>query len=75
MLIHEHKETHNHIETETRVYLDVENKNVEYYQYQFYEDKVLDINCINIPMVEFGKLTKVALHSYILLTQTHKKRT
>ena len=33
------------------------------------KDKVLDINSINIPIKEFGKLTKMALKSYILLMQ------
>lgn len=72
MLIHEFKETSNHIDTETRVYLDTETKNIICYQYRFSEDKVLDANCTLIPLKEFGKLSKLALQSYILLTQTNK---
>ena len=69
MLIHELKETHKQIDVETRIYLDMENKNVIFYQYRFKKDKVLDTNCINIPINEFGKITKMALQSYIQLTQ------
>lgn len=69
MLIHELKETHKQIDVETRIYLDMENKNVIFYQYRFKKDKVLDTNCINIPITEFGKITKMALQSYIQLTQ------
>ena len=69
MLIHELKETHKQIDVETRIYLDMENKNVIFYQYRFKKDKVLDTNCINIPINEFGKITKMALQSYIKLTQ------
>ena len=69
MLIHELKETRKQIDVETRIYLDIKNKNVIFYQYRFKKDKVLDTNCINIPIAEFGKITKMALQSYILLTQ------
>ena len=67
MFIHEFKQTHKHIDIETRIYLDMESQNIIYYQYRFHKDKVLDTSCIYIPITEFGKLTKSALKSYILL--------
>ena len=72
MFIYEFKETHNHIDIETRIYLDIENKNIIFYQYRFNEDKVLDTNCTLIPLNEFGKITKLTLKSYILLMQTNQ---
>jgi|LULM01.1.fsa_nt_gb hypothetical protein len=72
MLIHEFKDTHNQIDIETRVYLDMQTKSITCYQYKFKKDKVLDINCINVPMNEFGILTKSALKSYLLLFQKNQ---
>tara|TARA_R100000664_G_C2667618_1_gene81055 strand:+ start:267 stop:479 length:213 start_codon:yes stop_codon:yes gene_type:complete len=69
MLIHEFTQTHNKADIETRIYLNLETKSVAFYQYTYKKDKVLDINSINIPIKEFGKLTKMALKSYILLMQ------
>ena len=58
MLIHEFTQTHNKADIETRIYLNLETKSVAFYQYTYKKDKVLDINSINIPIKEFGKLTK-----------------
>ena len=65
MLSHEFKETINGIETETRIYLDQESKGVLLYQYRFHKDKVIDTNCIHIPIEQFGTITKSVLRSFI----------
>jgi len=70
MLIQEFKQSHNNIDIETRVYLDIESKNVIIYQYKFCHDKVLDTNCVHIPIMQFGILTKKTLQYYLLLTNT-----
>jgi len=66
MMIHEFKEANKGIETETRIYLDMESRYVELYQYKFCKDKVLDTNRIQIPIKQFGTLTKGVLGSFIL---------
>lgn len=66
MLIHEFKEQKKRLQIETRIYLDVENKYVELYQYTFDKDKVLDTNRIQIPIKQFGKITKSVLSSFII---------
>jgi len=66
MLIHEFKETSKGVETETRIYLDIKSKYVELYQYRFYKDKILDTNRIQIPIQNFGTVTKNVLSSFIL---------
>lgn len=70
MLIQEFKQSHNNIDIETRVYLDIESKNVIIYQYKFCHDEVLDTNCVYIPIRQFSSLAKKTLQSYILLTNT-----
>ena len=67
MLTHEFKETHKGIETETRIYLDIDSKDVILYQYRFYKDKVLDTNCVHIPIQQFGTLTKSVLKSFLIM--------
>ena len=69
MLVHEFKEIRKGVETETRIYLDIESMDVILYQYRFYKDKVLDTNCIHIPIQKFGAMTKGVLKSF-LVTQT-----
>ena len=65
MLSYEFKETVKNIDLETRIYLDTESNSVILYQYKFHKDKILDTNCISIPIKEFGKTTKKVLKSFI----------
>tara|TARA_R110000824_G_scaffold68520_1_gene177153 strand:+ start:761 stop:1030 length:270 start_codon:yes stop_codon:yes gene_type:complete len=77
LLIHEFKQLHilrylkagaknyEGEETETRIYFDEETKNVIFYQYKYKGDKVIDTNCVEIPIRQFAITTKEVLKPYL----------
>ena len=66
MLIDEFKEGDKTREIQTKIYLEDNNHSIVIYQYRFKKDKVEDINCIKIPIVEFAQITKKTLASYVM---------
>ena len=77
MLIHEFKQLHilrylevgakryEGEETETRIYFDEETRNVIFYQYKYKGDKVIDTNCVEMPVRQFAITTTEVLKPYI----------
>lgn len=77
MLIHEFKQLHilrylevgakdyEGEETETRIYFDEETRNIIFYQYKYKGDKVIDTNCVEIPIRQFAVVTKEVLKTYL----------
>jgi len=66
MLIDEFEEKDKNKEIKTKVYLEENNKSIVIYQYRFKKDKVEDINCIRLPILEFAQITKKTLASYVV---------
>ena len=67
MLIYERKQESDNSDlvTEMRVYFDSDSKGVILYQYKFKHEKVVDINCVQLPIEQFGPLTKSVLKAYV----------
>ena len=66
MLVHEFKEQDKSKEIQTKLYLEEDNQAIVIYQYRFKKDKVEDINCIRLPILEFAQITKKTLASYVV---------
>ena len=66
MLVHEFKEQDEVKEIQTKLYLEEDNQAIVIYQYRFKKDKVEDINCIRLPILEFAQITKKTLASYVM---------
>ena len=67
MLIYELKQDNENsdIVIEMRAYYDTNSKNVILYQYKFEQDKVIDINCVQLPIEQFGPLTRNVVKAYV----------
>ena len=67
MLIYEFKQDNENsdIVIEMRAYYDTNSKNVTLYQYKFEQDKVIDINCVQLPIEQFGPLTRSVVKAYV----------
>ena len=56
--------------SETRIYLDNNTKEVVMYQYNFKDNQIVDTNCIQISIQQFGLLTQNVLKSYLIQSIT-----
>ena len=66
MLVHEFNKTQNETYIESRTYLDSKSGTVLFYQYTFKNNKVINTNCVEVPIKQFGLISKNILRSYIL---------
>ena len=67
MLIYESNQTKNETYIESRTYLDIKSGILTFYQYTFKHNKVINTNCVEIPLKQFGLISKSVLKSYLLL--------
>ena len=67
VLIYESNQTNNETYIESRTYLDIKSGTVLFYQYTFKNNKVINTNCVEIPIKQFGPISKNILKSYLLL--------
>ena len=66
MLVHEFHQAQNETYIESRTYLDSKSGTVLFYQYTFKNNKVINTNCVEVPIKQFGLISKNILRSYIL---------
>ena len=66
MLIYESNQTNNKTHIESRTYLDIKSGILTFYQYTFNHNKVINTNCVEIPIKQFSLIAKSLVQSYIL---------
>ena len=66
MLIYESNQTNNETYIESRTYLDIKSGILTFYQYTFKHNKVINTNCVEIPIKQFSLIAKSLVQSYIL---------
>ena len=65
MFIYESKQTNNDTYIESRTYLDIKSGILTFYQYRFKHNKVIDTNCVEVPLKQFSLIAKSLLKAYI----------
>lgn len=65
MLIYESNQTKNETYIESRTYLDIKSGIIVFYQYTFKHNKVINTNCVEVPLKQFSLIAKSLLKSYI----------
>jgi len=65
MLIYESNQTNNETYIESRTYLDIKSGIITFYQYTFKHNKVINTNCVEVPLKQFSLIAKSLLKSYI----------
>lgn len=66
MLIYESKQTNNETHIESRTYLDIKSGILTFYQYTFKHNKIINTNCVEVPIKQFSLIAKSLVKSYIL---------
>ena len=67
MLIYESNQTNNETYIESRTYLDIKSGILRFYQYTFKHNKVINTNCVEIPIKQFSLIAKSLVKSYIVM--------
>ena len=65
VLIYESNQTNNETYIESRTYLDIKSGIITFYQYTFKHNKVINTNCVEVPLKQFSLIAKSLLKSYI----------
>jgi len=67
MFIYESKQTNNETYIESRTYLDIKSGMLTFYQYTFKHNKVINTNCVEVPLKQFSLIAKSLLQSYLFM--------